>query len=72
MGDGGFWHNGLPPASNRRFQRNDDGVLVIMKNGYTSATGTQEHSTPRPRLSAREGSQSLVDRNRVDTLKGSA
>jgi indolepyruvate ferredoxin oxidoreductase, alpha subunit len=42
MGDGGFWHNGLTSGiANAVFNKND-GILVIMKNGYTSATGTQE------------------------------
>src|SRR5258705_91872 len=42
MGDGGFWHNGLTSGiANTVFNKND-GVLVIMKNGYSSATGTQE------------------------------
>jgi len=42
MGDGGFWHNGLTSGvANAVFNR-DDGILVIMKNGYSSATGTQE------------------------------
>jgi indolepyruvate ferredoxin oxidoreductase alpha subunit len=42
MGDGGFWHNGLTTGiANAVFNRND-GILVIMKNGYSSATGTQE------------------------------
>src|ERR1700694_4654157 len=42
MGDGGFWHNGLTSGiANAVFNKND-GVLVIMKNGYSSATGTQE------------------------------
>ena len=42
MGDGGFWHNGLTSGvANALFNR-DDGILVIMKNGYSSATGTQE------------------------------
>ena len=41
MGDGGFWHNGLTSGiANSMFNR-DDGILVIMNNGYTSATGTQ-------------------------------
>ncbi len=41
MGDGGFWHNGLTSGvANAVFNRND-GILLIMKNGYTSATGTQ-------------------------------
>jgi indolepyruvate ferredoxin oxidoreductase alpha subunit len=42
MGDGGFWHNGLTTGiANSVFNKND-GILVIMKNGYSSATGTQE------------------------------
>ena len=42
MGDGGFWHNGLTSGiANAVFNKND-GILVIMKNGYSSATGTQE------------------------------
>jgi indolepyruvate ferredoxin oxidoreductase alpha subunit len=42
MGDGGFWHNGLTSGvANHIFNKND-GILVIMKNGYSSATGTQE------------------------------
>ncbi|HYL87835.1 MAG TPA: indolepyruvate ferredoxin oxidoreductase subunit alpha [Burkholderiales bacterium] len=42
MGDGGFWHNGLTTGiANAVFNQND-GILVIMKNGYSSATGTQE------------------------------
>jgi indolepyruvate ferredoxin oxidoreductase alpha subunit len=41
MGDGGFWHNGLTSGiANSVFNR-DDGILIIMKNGYSSATGAQ-------------------------------
>jgi len=47
MGDGGFWHNGLLSGVSSALLNQGDGVLVIMKNGYTSATGTQETiSTP--------------------------
>lgn len=42
MGDGGFWHQGLTTGIANAVFRNDDSVLVIMKNGYTSATGTQQ------------------------------
>ncbi|MEW6688126.1 MAG: indolepyruvate ferredoxin oxidoreductase subunit alpha [Pseudomonadota bacterium] len=42
MGDGGFWHNGLTTSVANAVFNKDDGILVIMKNGYTSATGTQE------------------------------
>ena len=47
MGDGGFWHNGLLTGVQSALFNGDDAVLLIFKNGYTSATGTQDiHSTP--------------------------
>jgi len=49
MGDGGFWHNGLTSGIANAVFNKDDGILVIMKNGYTSATGTQNiPSSPHP------------------------
>ena len=42
MGDGGFWHNGLTTSIANAVFNKDDGILIIMKNGYSSATGTQE------------------------------
>ena len=42
MGDGGFWHNGLTTGVANAVFNKGDGILVIMKNGYSSATGTQE------------------------------
>lgn len=41
MGDGGFWHNGLTSGVSGAMFNETDGVLVIMNNGYTSATGQQ-------------------------------
>src|SRR5262249_8616660 len=41
MGDGGFWHNGLITGVASNLFNRGDGVLVIMQNGYTSATGLQ-------------------------------
>ncbi|MGI9413501.1 MAG: thiamine pyrophosphate-dependent enzyme [Hyphomicrobiales bacterium] len=41
MGDGGFWHNGLNSGISGAVFNETDGVLVIMNNGYTSATGQQ-------------------------------
>ncbi len=41
MGDGGFWHNGLTTgAANARWNQHD-AVLIIIDNGYASATGQQ-------------------------------
>ncbi|MEO8004560.1 MAG: indolepyruvate ferredoxin oxidoreductase subunit alpha [Betaproteobacteria bacterium] len=66
MGDGGFWHNGLLTGVQSALFNGDDAVLVIFKNGYTSATGTQELiSTPdeNDKMSAEDKQQSLVHRN---------
>jgi len=41
MGDGGFWHNGFTSGVVNAMYNGQDSVLVILKNGYTSATGTQ-------------------------------
>jgi indolepyruvate ferredoxin oxidoreductase, alpha subunit len=41
MGDGGFWHNGLLTGVQSALFNRDDAVLLIFKNGYSSATGTQ-------------------------------
>ncbi|HET9340855.1 MAG TPA: indolepyruvate ferredoxin oxidoreductase subunit alpha [Casimicrobiaceae bacterium] len=75
MGDGGFWHNGVVTGVQSALFNGDDAVLVIMKNGYTSATGTQEIiSTPAEGARAAAGDQgrSLVHGNQVieRTLEG--
>ncbi len=41
MGDGGFWHNGLTSGVGGAVFNETDSVLLIMNNGYTSATGQQ-------------------------------
>ena len=65
MGDGGFWHNGLTSGiANTVFNRND-GILVIMKNGYSSATGTQELPSS-PQHSAAKAAGMSIER----ALKG--
>jgi indolepyruvate ferredoxin oxidoreductase alpha subunit len=41
MGDGGFWHNGVLTGVASALFNKGDSVLVVMQNGYTSATGLQ-------------------------------
>ncbi len=53
MGDGGFWHNGLLTGVAGSVFNQDDGVLVIMNNGYSSATGAQDLPSSRPKGSGR-------------------
>ncbi len=75
MGDGGFWHNGLLTGVQSALFNGNDTVLLIFKNGYTSATGTQDIiSTPQDaaKLAAADKLQSLVHTNQTieRTLKG--
>lgn len=41
MGDGGFWHNGLATGVIGTLLNEGDSILIIMQNGFTSATGQQ-------------------------------
>jgi len=73
MGDGGFWHNGLLSGVASNLLNKGDGVLVIMKNGYASATGTQEliSSPPEEAREQAVGQSSVhADRTIEDTLTG--
>ena len=55
MGDGGFWHNGLTTGvASSVFNRSDD-VLIVMNNGYTSATGGQAIPSSRVRANGGAG-----------------
>ena len=42
MGDGGFWHNGLSSGVTSAVFNGHDGLLVIIDNGYSAATGRQD------------------------------
>ena len=73
MGDGGFWHNGLLSGVASNLMNQGDGVLIIMKNGYTSATGTQEViSSPDEQIKQRAGAGSATHTQMTieDTLSG--
>ncbi len=41
MGDGGFWHNGLVSGAVNARWNGHDAVLIVLENGYASATGQQ-------------------------------
>ena len=73
MGDGGFWHNGLLSGVASSLLNRGDGVLVVMKNGYASATGTQELISSPPeaaRHAALGASAAHADRTIESTLRG--
>ena len=42
MGDGGFWHNGLSSGVTSAVFNKHDGILIIIDNGYSAATGGQD------------------------------
>jgi indolepyruvate ferredoxin oxidoreductase, alpha subunit len=52
MGDGGFWHQGLTTGIANAVFQNDDSVLIILQNGYSSATGAQQIPSSRNSIAA--------------------
>ncbi|MBE7939575.1 MULTISPECIES: indolepyruvate ferredoxin oxidoreductase subunit alpha [Ramlibacter] len=75
MGDGGFWHNGLLTGVQSALFNGDDAVLLIFKNGYSSATGTQDLiSTPgaAAKAASEDKTRSLTHTNTTieSTLQG--
>src|SRR6266542_3820860 len=62
MGDGGFWHNGVITGVAGHLFNAGDGVLIIMQNGYTSATGQQAMPSS---ASSRTGSPPGMDIERT-------
>jgi indolepyruvate ferredoxin oxidoreductase alpha subunit len=73
MGDGGFWHNGFLSGVSSALLNGGDSILVIMKNGYASATGTQELLSSPPeaaKQAAREKSAAAANTAIESTLKG--
>ncbi|MFK7853391.1 MAG: thiamine pyrophosphate-dependent enzyme [Granulosicoccus sp.] len=42
LGDGGFWHNGLSSSVGNAVFNDNDGVIVIVDNYYSAATGGQD------------------------------
>ena len=69
MGDGGFWHNGLTTGIASAVFNKHDGIVIIINNGYSAATGGQDipsHMLPNliattvdAERSEREQSQSI-------------
>ncbi len=66
MGDGGFWHSGLSNGIVHQVANGNTGVMVILKNGYSAATGHQAiPSTTAEQL----GSSGARTMDIADTLK---
>jgi len=74
MGDGGFWHNGFLSGVSSALLNRSDSVLIVMKNGYSSATGTQDLLSTPPEVArdlAIGQSAAHADKSIEKTLQGS-
>lgn len=47
MGDGGFWHNGLTSGIGNAVYNQHDGVILVVDNHYSAATGGQDIMSSR-------------------------
>ncbi|MBV9704644.1 MAG: indolepyruvate ferredoxin oxidoreductase subunit alpha [Methylobacteriaceae bacterium] len=61
MGDGGFWHNGLSSSIGNAVFNKHDGVILIVDNHYSAATGGQDILSSRARNARRSTNNSIVD-----------
>ncbi|MBY0323051.1 MAG: indolepyruvate ferredoxin oxidoreductase subunit alpha [Reyranella sp.] len=65
MGDGGFWHNGLTSGIGNAVFNKSDGVVLIVDNHYSAATGGQDL------LSSRANNRSRSTRHAItEAVKG--
>src|SRR5260221_4113824 len=70
MGDGGFWHNGLTSGVAGAMFNQQDSVLVIMNNGYPSATGQQFIPSSTARDTTSLGAPKLMPIERALRMMG--
>ena len=61
MGDGGFWHNGLDSSVGNAVFNKHDGVMLIVDNYYSAATGGQDIMSSRAINTKRQTNNSIVD-----------
>ena len=61
MGDGGFWHNGLASSIGNAVFNKQDGVILVVDNYYSAATGGQDILSSRAFNARRETNNSIVE-----------
>ena len=61
MGDGGFWHNGLSSSVGNAVYNKHDGIIMVVDNFYSAATGGQDIMSSRAINPARSTNNSIVD-----------
>jgi indolepyruvate ferredoxin oxidoreductase alpha subunit len=60
MGDGGFWHNGLATSVGNAVFNKQDGVIMVVDNFYSAATGGQDIPSSRAKNPRRLTNNSIV------------
>src|SRR5262249_59047040 len=61
VGDGGFWHNGLSTSVGNAVYNKQDGVIVVVDNFYSAATGGQDIMSSRAVTEKRSTNNTIVD-----------
>ncbi len=61
MGDGGFWHNGLSSGITNAVFNKHDGVILIVDNYYSAATGGQDIPSSRAFNRSRSTKHPITD-----------
>ncbi len=61
MGDGGFWHHGLLNGVGNAVFNKHDGVVVVVDNHYSAATGGQDILSSRATNAARSTQHPIED-----------
>src|SRR3984893_15839363 len=59
--DGGFWHNGLSSSVGNAVYNKHDGVILVVDNVYSAATGGQDIMSSRALNPARSTNNTIVD-----------
>ncbi len=61
IGDGGFWHNGLASSVGNAVFNKQDGVIMVVDNYYSAATGGQDIMSSRALNPARATNNAIVE-----------
>jgi indolepyruvate ferredoxin oxidoreductase, alpha subunit len=61
IGDGGFWHNGLSSSVANAVYNKHDGVIMVVDNFYSAATGGQDIMSSRAIKNSRSTNNTIAD-----------
>ncbi len=61
LGDGGFWHNGLSSSITNMVFNKSDGVVMVVDNYYSAATGGQDVMSSRADNPTKATQHSIAD-----------